>query len=485
MELVHQPHHPPGRQREHQPEPQAVRHPRRQPERIAQREERAHREQVAGVLPALDLAEVAGAGPQRRDVGKEAGGIDVQVDLRVGAGLAGPLEERDRERRRAEPERNAFGGGHAGRRLPSARVTLTNAVRAAVVVAAIGAGYLLLEARASDDACLEAGDRVFATSGGFEPLSGLDPAIDDLRRECDGATDLLAAAETIRQASVRRPALAPLAVELAREGTRIEPDNYIGWVTLAAALARTDRRRRARAVRPRAGAQPAASDAGVAARSDTSAALSSRPTSATAGISQIQSTDALTAHAKSAATRPAVPRSAPAGPRPRAGERAARQECQSTRGRAGPAPPRSRAAASARRARPRRSVAPASRGRGSPRADPLERTVGDRLERDPPVRVAIAAHRAEATRVRAAIRRVTRLELERRADHRDRHGEGGQRRDGGPRAPGDGSRRARACDARRAGWRHPRARTRDTVSRSISSPSRSGSPPLARLSTVG
>jgi len=119
-------------------------------------------------------------------------------------------------------------------------VTLTSAVRAAVVVAAIGAGYLLLEARASDDACLEAGDRVFATSGGFEPLSGLDPAIDDLRRECDGATDLLAAAETIRQASVRRPALAPLAVELAREGTGIEPDNYIGWVTLAAALARTD-----------------------------------------------------------------------------------------------------------------------------------------------------------------------------------------------------------------------------------------------------
>jgi hypothetical protein len=34
--------------------------------------------------------------------------------------------------------------------------------------------------------------------------------------------------------------LAPRAVELAREGTRIEPDNYIAWATLAQTLARTD-----------------------------------------------------------------------------------------------------------------------------------------------------------------------------------------------------------------------------------------------------
>ena len=119
-------------------------------------------------------------------------------------------------------------------------MTVTNAVRASVVVAAIGAGYLLLDARAADEACDEAGNRVFATSGGFEPLAGLEPAIGEVRRECDGASGLVAAAETIRQASARRPALAPLAVELARDSTLIEPDNYIAWVTLAAALARSN-----------------------------------------------------------------------------------------------------------------------------------------------------------------------------------------------------------------------------------------------------
>ena len=114
------------------------------------------------------------------------------------------------------------------------------ALRGMAVAIAIGAGYLLLSAKASDDACADASERVFATSGGFAPLSGLDPALDDVRRDCEGATGLLAAAETIRQASVQRPALAPVAVQVAREGTREEPDNYVGWVTLAAALARTD-----------------------------------------------------------------------------------------------------------------------------------------------------------------------------------------------------------------------------------------------------
>ena len=136
-------------------------------------------------------------------------------------------------------------------------MTVANALRAAAVVAAVGASYLLLSARASDDVCDEAGRRVFLTSGGFEPLAGLEPAIDDLRSDCDGATGLLTAAETIRQASIRRPELAPLAVEVAQEGTEIEPDNYIAWVTLAAALARTDADAarepfaRARALNPR------------------------------------------------------------------------------------------------------------------------------------------------------------------------------------------------------------------------------------------
>jgi hypothetical protein len=117
---------------------------------------------------------------------------------------------------------------------------VTTALRVAVVVVAVGASYFLLAGRESDAACNDAHDRVFATSGGFEPPAGLEPAIDDLRRECDGATGLLAAAETIRQASNRRPQLAPLAVDLARESTEIEPDNYIAWATLAVALGPTD-----------------------------------------------------------------------------------------------------------------------------------------------------------------------------------------------------------------------------------------------------
>lgn len=119
-------------------------------------------------------------------------------------------------------------------------MTVANALRAVAVVVAVGAAYFLMESRAADDECERASARVFSTSGGFEPLAGLEPAIDDLRRECDGASALLNAAETIRQASIRRSALTPLAQALAREGTRIEPDNYIAWVTLAAALARTD-----------------------------------------------------------------------------------------------------------------------------------------------------------------------------------------------------------------------------------------------------
>jgi hypothetical protein len=119
-------------------------------------------------------------------------------------------------------------------------VSVTTALRVAVLVIAVGASYFLLAGRDSDAACDDAHERVFSTSGGFAPLAGLEPAIDDLRRECDGATGLLAAAETIRQASERRAQLAPLAVDLARESTEIEPDNYIAWATLAVALGPTD-----------------------------------------------------------------------------------------------------------------------------------------------------------------------------------------------------------------------------------------------------
>jgi hypothetical protein len=128
----------------------------------------------------------------------------------------------------------------SGRRLPSDPVDRTIALRITVVVLAVVGAYLLIDAQASHDACEDAGQRVFSTSGGFAPLAGLEPALDDMRRECEGGTDLLNAAEVIRQASDRRPALAPLAVKVAHEATELEPDNYLAWGTLAAALAPTD-----------------------------------------------------------------------------------------------------------------------------------------------------------------------------------------------------------------------------------------------------
>jgi hypothetical protein len=130
--------------------------------------------------------------------------------------------------------------GKERRRLPSARVTRTIALRITVAIAAAVSCYVLLEAHASDGACEEAGQRVFRTSGGFEPLAGLRPAIDDVRGECDGAAELTNAAEVIRQASADRPELAPLAVEVAREATEEEPDNFVTWATLAAAQAPID-----------------------------------------------------------------------------------------------------------------------------------------------------------------------------------------------------------------------------------------------------
>jgi hypothetical protein len=131
-----------------------------------------------------------------------------------------------------------FAARKSGRRLPCARVTI--ALRTMVVVGALVASYVLLDARATDAACDDATQRVFATSGGFAPLAGLDPAVDDVREDCEGGFGVRQAAEIIRSASESRPALAPRAVDLAREATRLEPENYRSWLTLAAALVRSD-----------------------------------------------------------------------------------------------------------------------------------------------------------------------------------------------------------------------------------------------------
>ena len=114
------------------------------------------------------------------------------------------------------------------------------ALRVLVVGAALGAGYFALSHKSAQDKCDDAGQRVFASSGGFEPLAGLDDAIEVLRRECTGASGLMTAAETLRRASEQRPELAERAVDLAREATRIEPENYITWATLAQVYAPID-----------------------------------------------------------------------------------------------------------------------------------------------------------------------------------------------------------------------------------------------------
>ena len=108
-----------------------------------------------------------------------------------------------------------------------------------VVIAAVVASYIRLDSQASDDACNDATVRIYATAAGFSP-EGLKPAIDDVRHDCAGGFAMIRAAEIIRRTSARRPALAPIAIEVAREGTRLEPENYLSWTTLAATLAPTD-----------------------------------------------------------------------------------------------------------------------------------------------------------------------------------------------------------------------------------------------------
>ena len=73
-----------------------------QAEQAPEREERPHREQVAAVLAALDVPEVLGRRPRGRDVAEEPQRVDVEADLRVRAGFAGSLEQRERERERRQ-----------------------------------------------------------------------------------------------------------------------------------------------------------------------------------------------------------------------------------------------------------------------------------------------------------------------------------------------------------------------------------------------
>ena len=106
---------------EHGAQPQPVHEPLGQPGEAAEREERAHREQVAGVLAAVDVAEVAGRGPDGRDVGEESDRIHVEVDLRVRGRPSRALPEAERERERSERELvSAHVKTTAGHRAPPA-----------------------------------------------------------------------------------------------------------------------------------------------------------------------------------------------------------------------------------------------------------------------------------------------------------------------------------------------------------------------------
>ena len=52
-------------------------------------------------------------------------------------------------------------------------MSLTVALRTFVVVIAIGASYVLIDAKAADSACDDANLQIFYSTGGFKPLSGL------------------------------------------------------------------------------------------------------------------------------------------------------------------------------------------------------------------------------------------------------------------------------------------------------------------------
>ena len=111
-----------GGQREHRAQPQALDDPVRQADGVPGGEERAHREQVAGLLPGLDVAELARGRPHRRHVGQEAARVDVQVDLGVGGGPARALGEREQERHGAEKRGHARVSASLGHRRGSVSV---------------------------------------------------------------------------------------------------------------------------------------------------------------------------------------------------------------------------------------------------------------------------------------------------------------------------------------------------------------------------
>ena len=106
---VDQAHDAPRRDSQHRAEPEPLDEPGGQAREVAEREEGPHREQVAAVLPAVDVAEVGGRGPQRRSIGEEADRVDVQVDLRLRGRPAGALDQRQEEGERREQEAVAAG----------------------------------------------------------------------------------------------------------------------------------------------------------------------------------------------------------------------------------------------------------------------------------------------------------------------------------------------------------------------------------------
>ena len=123
--------------------------------------------------------------------------------------------------------------------------------RVALLAAAVATVAFMVAAERADRPCRAAGQEVFAASGGFFPLSRLDPAIDRLRDSCRDPAALLASANALRAARFPGRAAA-----LARAVTRSEPENYGAWVELALSAARSDpaearaARRRARELNP-------------------------------------------------------------------------------------------------------------------------------------------------------------------------------------------------------------------------------------------
>jgi hypothetical protein len=118
------------------------------------------------------------------------------------------------------------------------------AIRALVLLTGLAVVLLMAAWRNDRAACNRAGVDVFLRRTG--PIGPLDDALERVHADCRGTFVLLASSAALRTAGRY-----PRAAELARRATRKEPENFVAWADLYAALAPIDPKE-ARVARKRA-----------------------------------------------------------------------------------------------------------------------------------------------------------------------------------------------------------------------------------------